>query len=87
MVLVSNYTFVISEIKLQNQLASFPEQRSFFNKKALLNLYYAYVFPHYMYSVEIWGNAKDIYLSPLIKLQKRSFICSHSYTFSLFKSH
>ena len=36
-----------------------------------------------MYYVEIWGNAKDIYLTPLIKLQKRS-VCriTHSHYLS-----
>ena len=36
-----------------------------------------------MYCVEIWGNAKDIYLSPLIKLQKKSVrIITHSHYLS-----
>ena len=83
MVLVGNHKFILSELKLQNHLASFPKLRNFFNKKALLNLYYAYGCPYYMYCVEIWSNAKDIYLSPLIKLQKRSVrIITHSYYLS-----
>ena len=83
MVVIGNHTFAISELKLQNHLASFPELRSFFNKKALPNLYYAYVFPYYMYCAGIRGNAKNIYLSSLIKLQKRSVrIITHSHYLS-----
>ena len=37
-----------------------------------------------MYCVEIWGNAKESYLNPLIKLQKRSVrIITHSH----YRSH
>ena len=45
--------------------------RKFFNKKTLLNLYHAFIFPYLIYCVEIWGNAVNIYLDPLIKLQKK----------------
>ena len=39
--------------------------RKFFNKKTLLNLYHAFIFPYLIYCVEIWGNAANIYLRPL----------------------
>ena len=39
MVLVGNHTLVISELKLQNNLASFPEQRSFFDKKVFTSFF------------------------------------------------
>ena len=45
--------------------------RRFFNRKTLLNLYHSFIFLYLIYCVEIWGNAADIYLLPLIKLQKK----------------
>ena len=35
----------------------------FFNRKTLLNLYYAFIFFYLIYCVEIWGNAGDIHCS------------------------
>ena len=70
--------------KISKSLGVIYRAKKSFNKKALLNLYYAYVFPYYMYCVEIWGNAKESYLNPLIKLQKRSVrIITHSH----YRSH
>ena len=45
--------------------------RKFFSRKTLLNLYQSFIFPYLIYCVEIWGNTSDIYLQPLIKLQKK----------------
>ena len=58
--------------------------RKFFNKKTLLNLYYAFIFPYLIYCVEIWGNAANIYLDPLIKLQKKII---RVITFSQYLAH
>ena len=44
----------------------------FLNKKTLRNLYYTFVYPYLIYCIEIWGNTHDLYLSPLIKLQKKA---------------
>ena len=41
------------------------------------------LFPYYMYCVDFWDNAKESYLNPLIKLQKRSVrIITHSHNCS-----
>ena len=45
--------------------------RKFFSKKTLLNLYHEFIFPYLIYCVEISGNAANIYLDPLIKLQRK----------------
>ena len=58
--------------------------RKFFNKKTLLNLYHAFIFPYLIYCVEIWGNAANIYLDPLIKLQKKII---RVITFSQYLAH
>ena len=41
--------------------------RKFFSKSALINLYYAFIFPYLIYCVEVWSNALST--QPLIKLQ------------------
>ena len=42
--------------------------------KALLQLYNSFVFPYLIYCSEVWGNASDIHLQPLIILQKKFII-------------
>ena len=42
--------------------------------KVLLQLYNAFVFPYLIYCSEVWGNASDIHLQPLIILQKKKKI-------------
>ena len=45
--------------------------RKFFSKSALINLYYAFIFPYLIYYVEVWGNALSTHTQPLIKLQNK----------------
>ena len=45
--------------------------RKFLSKSALINLYYAFIFPYLIYSVEVWGNALSTHTQPLIKLQNK----------------
>ena len=33
--------------------------RKFFSKSALINLYYAFIFPYLIYCVEVWGNSVE----------------------------
>ena len=30
--------------------------RQYLNKKALLNIYYSYICPYFIYCIEVWGN-------------------------------
>ena len=39
--------------------------------KVLLQLYHPFVYPYLIYCSEVWGNVSDIYLHPLIILQKK----------------
>ena len=45
--------------------------RKYLNRKSLLNLYHAFVFPYLTYCIEIWGNASDIHLDALLKVKKK----------------
>ena len=44
----------------------------------------AFVYPYLIYGVEIWGNACNAYIDPLIKLQKK---CLRIITFSNYLAH
>ena len=72
-----------SHFEYKNKIAKAFEiilrTRKIFNKKTLLNLYHAFIFPYLIYCVEIWGNAANIYLDLLIKLQKKSSELLHSH--------
>ena len=53
--------------------------RNYLDKKTLKQLYYSFVYPYLIYGIEIWGNASNIHLDPIIILQKR---CIRIITFS-----
>ena len=42
--------------------------------KVILQFYNSFVFPYLIYCSEVWGNASDIHLQPLIILQKKMII-------------
>ena len=56
----------------------------YLDQQTLHNLYYTFVYPYLIYGVEIWGNACNVYLDPLIKLQKK---CLRIITFSNYLEH
>ena len=58
--------------------------RRFLNKKSLENLYSSFVYPFLIYCVEVWRNAHDAYLDPLITLQNM-YTCY--YIFLLFRTY
>ena len=45
--------------------------RKLLSKSALINLYYAFIFPYLINCVEVWGNALSTHTQPLIKLQNK----------------
>ena len=45
--------------------------RNYINKKALLGLYHTYIYPHFIYCIESWGNASNCHLDPLFVIQRR----------------
>ena len=53
--------------------------RNYLDKNTLKQLYYSFVYPYLIYGIEIWGNASNIHLDPINKLQKR---CIRIITFS-----
>ena len=78
-----NFTNHIAYISntISKGLGIIYKARKYLNKNVLVNLYNSYVFPYLTYCVEIWGNACDSHLDPLIKLQQKNY--SHHYFFSI----
>ena len=58
--------------------------RNYLDKTTLHNLYFTFVYPYLIYGIEIWDNACNSYLEPLIKLQKK---CIGTITFSHYLEH
>lgn len=58
--------------KISRALGILYKGRKYFNQNTLLTLYNAFVYPHFMYCICIWGNAYQSYIEPLFKLQKRA---------------
>ena len=57
----------------------------YLDQQTLHKLYYTFVYPYLIYGVEIWGNACNAYLDPLIKLQKKCL--KNYYIFELFRTY
>ena len=57
--------------KIAKGMGIILKARKFLSKKILIQLYYSFVFPYLIYCIEVWGNAPDLHLDPLIKLQKK----------------
>ena len=53
--------------------------RPYLDKVTLRNLYFTFVYPYLIYCVEVWENACDTHLDPIIKIQKK---CVRVITFS-----
>ena len=68
-----SFTRHISYIKnkISKAMGIIIKARKYLNKKSLVNLYHSFVFPYLTYCIEIWGNASDIHLDALIKIQKK----------------
>ena len=68
-----SFTRHISYIKnkISKAMGIIIKARKYLNRKSLLNLYHAFVFPYLTYCIEIWGNASDIHLDALLKVQKK----------------
>ena len=46
--------------------------RKYFSKDVLISLFYAFIYPHFTYCIEVWGSTFVTYLAPLSKLLKRA---------------
>ncbi len=70
--------------KIAKGMGIIIKARKYLNKSTLIQLYNTYIFPYLIYCVEIWGNACDSHLDPIIKLQKKIL---RIITFSTYTAH
>ena len=68
--------------KFSKSIGILDKVRNYLDKTTLHNLYFIY--PYLIYRIEIWGNACNLYLEPLIKLQMK---CIGTKTFSHYLEH
>ena len=57
--------------KVSKGIGIICKARKVFDMSALLTLYNSLILPHLVYCIEIWGMAADVYLSCLVKTQKK----------------
>ena len=38
---------------------------------AMRNMYFTFIYPYLIYCIEVWGNAHQTHLDPLIKIHKK----------------
>ena len=67
--------------KISKSIGIIYKIRPYLDKATLKNLYFTFVYPYLIYCVEVWGNACDTHLEPIIKIQKR---CIRTITFSCY---
>ena len=65
--------------KMSKSIGILIKIRQYLDKVTLKNLYFTFVYPYLIYCVEVWGNACDTHLDPIIKIQKK---CVRVITFS-----
>ena len=75
-------TYHILRIKVSKGLGIIFKARMFVDKKCFRNLYYYFVHPYLIYSIETWVSASKIHLHPLRLTQKKVVrIITFSYYF------
>ena len=57
--------------KISKSVGILCKARKVLNINTLRTIYNSFVYPYITYGVEVWGNACDIHIRPLITLQKR----------------
>lgn len=57
--------------KISKSIGIIQKTRTFLNKNTLRTLYFTFIYPYLIYCVEIWGNANDTHLKPVIQIQKK----------------
>ena len=58
--------------KVARGLGILYKSKRLLNIKSLLQLYNSFIYPYINYCISVWGNTCMIYISPLIKLQKKA---------------
>ena len=67
--------------KVAKGMGIISKLRKCLNSKTLMTLYYSFLYPHFIYCIEVWGCTYHSYLDPIFKLQKRTICIIHSLPF------
>ena len=59
-------------IKLSRAIGILYKLRPFVTTKIMKDIYYALIYSHLVYAIEVWGFACDVHLKKLLTLQKRA---------------
>ena len=59
------------KIKISKGIGVIARSRKILQKSSLISLYYSFIYPYLSYCVEVWGNAADVNISGIFKLQKK----------------
>ena len=57
--------------KIAKGIGIMYKSRQFLSKRALLDLFYAYIYPYMTYCIEVWGCASQTQLNCIFLLQKQ----------------
>ena len=57
--------------KISKGMGIIIKARKYLNKKSLLDLYHAFVYPYLTYCNEVWGNMSNVHLDALVKILKK----------------
>ena len=58
--------------KISKGIGILCKARKVFNRSTLLTMYYSFLYPYFIYGIEVWGSAAHCFISSVIKLQKRA---------------
>ena len=70
--------------KIKRSIGILSKLRYYVNISVLTNLYYALIYPFFIYGITAWGNTYPTTLKPVCTLQKKAM---HIMTFSRFDEH
>ena len=57
--------------KISRGIGVIATARKILQKSRLISLYYSFIYPYLNDCVEVWGNAADVNISGIFKLQKK----------------
>ena len=70
--------------KISKSIGILLKIRKFLQNNTMRNMYFTFMYSYLIYCIEVWGNAHQTHLDPLIKMQKKSIL---TITFSHYLAH
>ena len=66
-------SYILYKNKIAKGMGILLKARKVLKIKVLLQLYHCFIFPYLIYCSEVWDDASEIHLHPLIILQKKKY--------------